>query len=144
MLIGSPGNGNAQNPGSVQIARFANATFLVTTLESTFGGDRLGYSVSSGNVNADPVGDILVSSPGADDAGFNFGSVFLQYGPILKDGDIRKTAHARIDGEVASGQLGWLTKIAPDLNGDNIPDLILVTKSTKPLRKLYILPGLGL
>ena len=144
VLIGSPGNGNAQNPGSVQIARFANATFLVTTLESTFGGDRLGYSVSSGNVNADPVGDILVSSPGADDAGFNFGSVFLQYGPILKDGDIRKTAHARIDGEVASGQLGLLTKIAPDLNGDNIPDLILVTKSTKPLRKLYILPGLGL
>jgi hypothetical protein len=94
-------------------------------------------------VNTDSTGDILVGSPGADDAGFNTGSVFLQYGPILKDGDIRKTAHLRIDGDTTSGQLGWLVKIVPDLNGDDIPDLILVAKSTKPLRKLYVFPGAG-
>jgi hypothetical protein len=147
LLIGSPGNGNAQNTGFIQVARWntqgTNLPFLVTTLESAIGGDRLGYSVSSGHVNTDSTGDILVGSPGADDAGFNTGSVFLQYGPILKDGDIRKTAHLRIDGDTTSGQLGWLVKIVPDLNGDDIPDLILVAKSTKPLRKLYVFPGAG-
>lgn len=147
LLIGSPGNGNAQNTGFIQIARWntqgVNPSFLVTTLESAIGGDRLGYSVSSGHINTDFIGDILVGSPGADDAGFNTGSVFLQYGPILKDGDIRKTANLRIDGDTTSGQLGWLVKIVPDLNGDDIQDLVLVAKSTKPLRKLYVFPGLG-
>ncbi len=146
LLIGAPGNANTQNTGIIYVAHWDEVTsaFLTTSLHSTIVGDQLGYAVSTGYIDAGTAGDILIGAPGSDDTGLNVGTVFLQYGPVVTSGNIRTTAHARIQGEAMNNQFGFGTYLSPDLTGDGIADLIVVAKSTKPLRKLYLIPGRGM
>jgi len=147
LIIGASSYSAGQNPGFVTVATWNGADpkkpFTKTVLSSSVSMDRLGYSVSAGFANTDTYGDVLVSAPGADDAGFNTGSVFLIYGPINKNGDIRKRADAQFNGTASGDQLGWNAQLTPDLTGDQVPDLLLLTKSSKPLRILFLVKGRG-
>ncbi len=104
--------------------------------------DRAGYSVSGvGDVNGDDIPDVIVGSHGADNNGrLDSGSAYTVFGKSTTEtidlanfGDPGNTEGFRIDGAVGCNdsqcyfgdQAGWSVSGVGDVNGDDIPDVIV-------------------
>jgi len=89
---------------------------------------RFSWSMDTADLNGDGVDDVVVGAP-RDDlgcAGSDCGSVFVYYGPF----DTTRSyfeSDAHMVGARASAALGEHVLVAPDLDGDGAPDLLLTT-----------------
>ncbi len=97
-------------------------------------GDEAGLSVSgAGDVNGDNIPDVIVGAPGADNIGLSSGSAYVVFGKVsnwntVDLADIGTPDNAegfRIDGASRGDEAGWSVSGAGDINGDNIPDVIV-------------------
>ena len=85
-------------------------------------GDRLGYSVStSGDVNGDGYGDVIVGAFGNDAGGFAAGRAYIYFGRIA----MNNTADVILTGEGASDWFGLSVSVSGDVNGDGYSDVIV-------------------
>ena len=95
------------------------------TVSGTAAGDRLGYSVSSGDVNSDGYSDLII---GAYGAGSFAGQVYVFFGSPTEYLDSKSwsavDANVTIDGANANDYLGY-SVYSGDVNGDNYDDLIV-------------------
>ena len=83
------------------------------------GGDVLGTSVASGDINGDGVSDLVAGSPSASPSGLNrAGSVFVWSGA---DGSLIY----QVDGALSGSVLGQSVGVVGDLNGDNCSEWIV-------------------
>ena len=91
-------------------------------------GDRLGYDVAVGDLNADGIPDVAMASYETDFNGLtNAGSVYVKFGPV-PPGSIEltgtpQTYDLRFDGAFGNGTPS--TVAIGDVNGDTIPDLAM-------------------
>ena len=92
-------------------------------------GDASGTSVSgAGDINGDGFNDLIVGAPSAEG---HLGSSYVVYGRAIRDGDVNLEDFDQIDdvfkinGEWASGKIGFSVSGAGDVNGDGYADLIV-------------------
>ena len=100
------------------------ATFYAANLD-----DRLGRSVSSGDMNADGYDDFVIGASWADHNSFDAaGEVYVFYGGTHLSGTINISPTGNTDltvlGEREDDEAGRSTSVG-DLNGDGVPDLIV-------------------
>jgi hypothetical protein len=97
-------------------------------------GDFLGSSViSTSDINADGMADLIISAPGADPNGIsNAGSAYVVFGgtSVGEGGSINPPSFDGINGFVINGinpgdRLGSSIRSTSDINGDGIADLII-------------------
>lgn len=83
-------------------------------------GDYFGSALSSGDVNGDGEGDILVGAYGNDEHGVHSGAAYLFLSPFSQD-----QMPIRFLGMEPKDHAGLNVHISPDLSGDNIGDIII-------------------
>jgi|GEM_PF-1118169 len=110
---------------TVPISDFVNAAIF----NAADPGDRLGRSVSSGDVNADGYDDFVIGASHADpDGRSNAGEAYVFYGGTHLSGTITISPTGNTDltvlGHRANDEAGRSTAVG-DLNGDGVPDLIV-------------------
>ena len=82
--------------------------------------DRFGWDISSGDVNADGIRDIIVAAPYTftDEAGYQSGAVYVYFGGST----LSATPDVKITGISLNSGIG-LALEAGDINGDTVADL---------------------
>ena len=140
LLIGAPladGASNSRNNGGEAYVIFAAHAGEITDLAETeagltvygeAGGDNLGFTVASGDVNGDGIDDVLVGARFASSGDkTGAGKAYIIYGgPGL--GGIVDTAAGQEDATIVgrdSGDFLGIALGAGDVNGDGFDDLIL-------------------
>ena len=94
------------------------------------GNDRLGCALGGGDLDGDGYDDLLLSSPNADVAGDDTGSVFIVRGSANPNdfGAMEDHYDVQIYGSSDDAQLGWLGRPqVADFDGDGAPELVLST-----------------
>ncbi|MGH7723826.1 MAG: integrin alpha [Candidatus Eiseniibacteriota bacterium] len=89
------------------------------TLTGKFPGDRFGFVVGAGDVNADGFDDVIVGAPRHDARGAESGRVYVYLGGPIPDA----IADFVLDGESQGDQLGSFVASGGDVNGDAIEDI---------------------
>jgi hypothetical protein len=91
-------------------------------------GDNFGWSIAGiGDVNRDNIPDILVGAPGLHSADTSdIGRIYVLSGE-------NGTVLYKIDGKYAGYQFGFSVSGMDDINGDNLPDIIVGAPQTPPL-----------
>ena len=145
LLIGAPAN-DAGGPGAGRaylirgpiapgVTALASAAGRIQGASSARhaggeGGDAVGWSVAGvGDVDADGLGDALISAGGNDDEAVDAGLVALFLGPIPAGNLGLGAADARIFGAHEGAFLGEPVSGAEDLDGDGLRDLLIGTSS---------------
>lgn len=116
--------GNAPLSGAVYVyERTATGGTLVATLKGDQALDRFGFAVTSGDLNADGIKDIVVSAPytftsepGDTTSGFQSGAIYVYFGSATLAAT--PTPDVIIQGATSSNLE------AGDVNGDGIADLL--------------------
>jgi len=98
----------------------APGSFLYGTLSYSY----TGRTVSTGDLNGDGVGDVVVGSPAGSYAQSADGGVFVFYGPISADAFITDS-DARVVGSEPSAQAGTGLAVIGDVDGDGLDDVVL-------------------
>lgn len=119
------------NPGTYGETRILGRSGLSNPASFT-PGDLAGWSIGSGDINADGYGDVIVGARAADPNSLSdAGEVYVVYGSANIEGttvDLRDTPSAnrlvRILGGQAEGFLGW-SVASGDANGDGFDDLFI-------------------
>ena len=151
-LIGAPlGDMTSTDAGQVYlILGKASGWAIGTSLKSadaSFLGelslDNAGTSVTSGDVNGDGLSDIIIGSPGNDDAGDTAGKVYIFLGKASgwAMGTKLSLADATYVGESAADQAGTSVASGGDLNGDGYDDIVIGTKVGMGPGKAYVIFG---
>jgi len=85
-----------------------------------------GFSVglAVGDVDGDGYADLWVGSPGEDLTETDAGAAWLAFGPV-SHGEIDLLASLEVQGGAEDGQLGTLTHIMPDVDGDGYAELLV-------------------
>jgi chitodextrinase len=148
LLIGAPGAN--QNAGaaylllgranwSPTINLVPQNVFTFNGVVSGFPGDQLGGAVSlSGDLNRDGKADLLIGASGASPVGrTNAGTVYLFYGktswPTGQQINLLSTpADVTIRGANAGDRFGITLESRGDVNGDQVPDLIMAAIRASP------------
>lgn len=93
-------------------------------------GDKFGWSVAGiGDVSGDGVPEAIIGAWGHDSGGSNAGAIYAVYGAPAFNGTLRAGSLAsaegfRIDGAVASAQLGRAVGSTADFDGNGVPDIV--------------------
>ena len=125
-----------------------------TVLLSEFAGNRLGYSVAfAGDVDGDGLDDVLVGSPGSNQAGTGLypqGRVLVYRGADLRsawsDGELSADeAHCDLRGESAYDQAGFSVSEGGDLDQDGLDDFVVGAygsdSAAQNAGKVYVVRG---
>ena len=88
--------------------------------------DRLGNSVTMGDVNGDGIDDLLAGASGYKGGGTNnFGRVYVWYGPVSAT-ETMTTPDTTVTGSVASMNMGSTAiDVIPDIDGDGDDELLV-------------------
>lgn len=90
----------------------------IATMVGSGAGDLFGFNVTSGKLNNDDYGDVIVGAPGANKA-----YVFYGY-PSMAGGLYAKSANVTISGPDSNSDFGWSVGIS-DVTGDGYDDVIV-------------------
>ncbi len=97
-------------------------TWAALTEPTTQESARFGFSVAAGDINNDGYDDVIVGAVGADDEGvelYNFGEVFVFFGPTLSDS-------IRLEEPTPESGAGFGSSVAAgDVDGDGNDDVIV-------------------
>jgi hypothetical protein len=95
------------------------------TLRGSEENDYAGIGIDGvGDVNGDGFDDFLVGADRSDAAAENAGQVYLEYGPIDRDGNLEEAAVV-ITGAEKEDRLGTSVSKAGDVDGDGTTDFVL-------------------
>jgi len=119
-------------PGSYQSSGYQGKVYVflggvdptqpALTLTGDKPGDRFGASLTTcGDINGDGFADFAIGADKADDGGADAGKVYIYYGGKELDA----TADVTLTGERANDWFGTAIAGGHDLNGDQIPDLVV-------------------
>lgn len=94
-------------------------------------GERLGWSVDgAGDINQDGYDDVLVGAPNNDRGGANAGRVYIYSGKTA-------TLLYALDGEAPNDWFGFSVAGKGDLNGDDIPDIVVGAPRHNPTESFF-------
>ena len=144
MLLGAPGAGDTGPTTGVVAVIAGPVTESMALADALFRvsgdkeGERLGSSISSGDVNADGVQDLLVGSEGWED---NQGRAFLVLGP-LSGAEVLSDRHPWFPGLGDQDRVGGGVEVLGDLDGDGYLELGLgAWGTTEESGAAYVLAG---
>jgi len=101
----------------------ASTTVQVTTILGANGGDRSGFSLACGNINATGKEDLIIGAPEADNLK---GKAYAIYGNETLPGTINLATQADVTlfGSATSGKAGFSLS-SGEINGDSFDDIII-------------------
>jgi hypothetical protein len=114
-------------PGSSTLTSMSLIDPTIIKFTGANAGDLLGYNVAGvGDINADGIDDMLISSVHNDDAASNAGAAYLIHGdPLLFSKAVSAPGILTITGETANDMAGYRVAKAGDVDGDGHPDLLI-------------------
>ncbi|HHS50928.1 MAG TPA: hypothetical protein ENN07_07425 [candidate division Zixibacteria bacterium] len=123
-IIGAPGSYQASNYSGKAYLYFGGTDPSKPALELTGEkpGDRFGASVTAlGDISGNGFGDFAIGAPRNDDGGVDAGKVYIYYGGKELSG----APDMVLTGERSNDWFGTSLAGGKDLNGDNVPDLLV-------------------
>ncbi len=131
ILVGAPTNDDAGSSAGAVYIIYGSDSHLTSSSVATApeftgeaAGDLAGIAVSSGDLNNDGYGDILVGAAYSGDSAVNGGSAYILYGQASQFTATTNLSTAiEFTGE-AGGDVGW-PLASGDLNGDGYDDVLI-------------------
>ncbi|MFH1465368.1 MAG: integrin alpha [Pseudomonadota bacterium] len=96
---------------------------------------------SAGDVDGSGTGDLVVGDYRAESTGRYAGEVFLLLTPLSRDTFLEDDAVATIVGDSAGQGLGYVLSGAGDVDGDSVPDLLVLSNGDGGYGAVWLLPG---
>ena len=84
-----------------------------------------GHGSDLADVDGDGIDDAVIGAYGDDASGYDSGTVFLTYGPVTADVDLRADADVTIAGEDEYDSAGRQLRAGRDVDGDGIGDFVV-------------------
>ena len=142
LIVGAPGHYDLKGAAYVVYGKAEGLQSLTLgilspehgfTISGGWSATALGFAVAAaGDVNADGLGDIIVSAPNADGSGFDYwaGRTYVIFGKVggydgFSPGDLTPSTGFTIVGDSSNDGSGNSVASAGDVNGDGFADVIV-------------------